>query len=178
MTEFLSFWMKASAVTAGVLLLTLPDFADKTEESVKLYVSADVRSSYETAIVSWCEKRLSCTKMAEALYFEARGDGEKGMTAVANVIMNRAKANGKTPYDVIVKPHQFSYLSRKSLVVHDKENHHKSMVISAMALTGNLKDVTNGSTHYIAPKRLVRVPKWAKEMEKTVVVRDHQFFRG
>jgi spore germination cell wall hydrolase CwlJ-like protein len=112
------------------------------------------------------------------MYFEARGDGAHGMHAVANVIMNRAKASGKSPYQVIVKPKQFSYLGRKNLVIKDVESHKIALRLAALAVIGKLPDITNGSTHYVAPKRLASIPKWTKEMERTVTVLDHQFFRG
>ena len=151
----------------------------KPDSTVSVEVdSTEAVGEYNRVMGEWCKKRISCSKVAEAVYFEARGDGVHGMHAVANVIMNRAKASGKTPYQVIVKPKQFSYLARKDLTINDHESYGAALRIAALAVTGKLADITDGSTHYVAPKRLASIPKWTKVMERTVVVLDHHFFRG
>lgn len=55
------------------------------------------------------KKEQQC--LEEALWFEARGDGEHSMKAVANVILNRvhSKDYPKTICDVVSQPKQFSY---------------------------------------------------------------------
>ena len=139
--------------------------------------SSEAVKEYNRVMQEWCKNHVSCSKVAEAVYFEARGDGVSGMHAVANVIMNRAKASGETPYQVVVKPKQFSYLARKDLTIDDHDSYDVALRIAALAVTGKLPDITNGSTHYVAQKRLVGIPKWINAMERTVVVNDHHFFR-
>ena len=44
--------------------------------------------------------------VVSTLWLEARGEGERGMHAVLNVIMNRAKGNFANARDVVLKPKQ------------------------------------------------------------------------
>ena len=186
MSDLIDFFAKsiAAGLTAVIFMQDGGVFTpQKSPVELDSMVSVEVDSTeavdeYNRVMREWCKKRASCSKVAEAAYFEARGDGLRGMHAVANVIMNRAKESGETPYQVVVKPKQFSYLARKDLTIDDHESYNMALRIAALAVTEMLPDITNGSTHYVAPKRLVRIPKWVKEMERTVVVRDHHFFRG
>ena len=177
MLESIEFFAKSS-----VIALTAAFFMQNGNISIPQKLPTVVDSTaaveeYNSVMREWCKKHVSCSKVAEAVYFEARGDGVSGMHAVANVIMNRATASGETPYQVVVKPKQFSYLARKDLTIDDHASYDMALRIAALAVTGKLPDITNGSTHYVAPKRLVRTPKWINEMERTVVLNDHHFFR-
>ena len=188
MTELIEFFAKSIAVGLTTVLIMQdgsiftpqksPVKLDSTEtvETVEVDSTAAVEE-YNRVMRDWCKTRVSCSKIAEAVYFEARGDGIYGMHAVANVIMNRAKASGETPYQVIVKPKQFSYLDRNDLNIDDHESHNVALRIAALAVSGKLPDITDGSTHYVAPKRLVSIPKWINAMEHVAVVGDHHFFR-
>ena len=186
MLDLIDFLAKsiAAGLTAVVVMQDSNIFTpQKSPTKLDSTVSVEVDSTeaveeYNRVMREWCKRRVSCSKVAEAVYFEARGDGIYGMHAVANVIMNRAKESGETPYQVVVKPKQFSYLARKDLTIDDHESYNMALRIAALAVTERLPDITNGSNHYVAPKRLVRIPKWVEEMEHTVVVRDHHFFRG
>jgi hypothetical protein len=172
--EFLSL----SAAVAGVALMFTGPTYELNESSPGIVSIGYISGMMDEARTSWCEKRVGCLKMAEALYFEARGEGEVGMQAVANVIMNRKQKSGRNVYDVITRPKQFSYLDRDSLAINDTESYALAKLIATRAMTGELEDITNGSTHYVAPAKLKRVPKWVKSMEKTVSINEHQFFRG
>ena len=177
MLESIEFFAKSSAIAlTAVFFMQNGNIAIPQKLPTAVDSTAAVEE-YNSVMREWCKKHVSCSKVAEAVYFEARGDGVSGMHAVANVIMNRAKASGESPYQVVVKPKQFSYLARKDLTIDDHESYDVALRIAALAVTGKLPDITNGSTHYVAPKRLVRIPKWINEMERTVVLNDHHFFR-
>lgn len=149
-----------------------------------MYKGVDVDSTeavdeYRSTMIRWCDKDVDCKKIAEALYFEARGEGREGMHAVANVIMNRAERRGRTPYQVITRPHQFSYIKDVKYKQYDEvELHEEAKVIAARAMAGILPDITDGSTHYLNPKKLSRLPRWARQYEETVVINDHVFYKG
>ena len=179
MLESVEFFAKSSALALAAAFFMQPGYEPVAKkESITVVDSTPAVEAYNTVMADWCKQQLSCSKIAEAVYFEARGDGELGMQAVANVIMNRAKSSGDSPYDVIVKPKQFSYLSRSDLTIYDLDSYKSALRIAALATSGMLPDITDGSNHYVAPKRLASMPKWANDMEHTVVVLDHHFFRG
>lgn len=177
MLESIEFFAKSSAIALTAAFFMQNGNISIPQKLPTVVDSTAVVEEYNSVMREWCKKRVSCSKVAEAVYFEARGDGASGMHAVANVIMNRAKASGETPYQVIVKPKQFSYLVRKDLTIDDYESYDMALRIAALAVTGKLPDITDGSTHYVAPKRLISIPKWINEMERTVVLNDHHFFR-
>ena len=63
------------------------------------------------------DRRHQITCVALGVYYESRGESPRGQQAVADVIMNRARAGGRfpdTPCRVILQPGQFSFV-RSSL---------------------------------------------------------------
>lgn len=126
-----------------------------------------------------CLRDSACKKMAEAVYFEARGESPKGMVAVAQVIKNRVAEKQTTVQKVVDKPRQFSYTHQlKDKTIRDIETYKNVLIISQRVLTGMEKDVTLGANHYYAPKKVKRTPIWSKKMHRTVAIGNHIFFRG
>lgn len=128
-----------------------------------------------------CRQSKECSKMAEAAYYEARGEGWDGMKAVANVIKNRVESPKfkNTVVDVVHRPWQFSYVYElDNKEPRDLRSYKKALVISHRVLTGKVEDNTMGATHYLAPKKLKKLPRWANEFERTVAINNHVFFRG
>ena len=131
--------------------------------------------------IDQCKNDSECKKMAEALYHEARSEGWNGMKAVANVIKNRVespKFKGSVE-EVVERPWQFSYVHEvKDKSPKDLHSYKQALIISKRVLTGEIKDNTMGSTHYLAPKKIKKMPRWAREFERTVVINNHTFYRG
>ncbi len=126
--------------------------------------------------------------LARTLWGEARGEGEQGMAAVANVILNRekiARAKGKFWWgnniiQICQKPYQFSCWNRsdpnfKKLQAVDKSDLYfaTALRIANRALAGVLEDITLGATHYHASSI---TPYWAKGKEPIVVIGSHKFY--
>lgn len=124
--------------------------------------------------------------MARTAWGEARGEGSRGIQAVLNVIMNRVKAGswyGATPKEVVLKKSQFSvwnpndpnYL--KILVVDEKDSSFKmAKALASLAYVGQLEDITNGATNYLALTSLSTVPSWAGAMQEVAVIGNHTFY--
>lgn len=123
--------------------------------------------------------------MARTVWGEARGEGFDGMCAVASVIINRVKKPTWWGHDVIsvcTKPWQFSCWNqsdpnREKLinVTTDDPQFKIALDISAMAISGELNDITLGATSYY-DKRMAQPPKWAIEKTPTTIVGNHIFF--
>ena len=125
---------------------------------------------------------------ARTLYGEARGEGLKGIEAVASVILNRVMASktypvwwGKTVKEVCLKPLQFSCWNP------DDKNFQKIMKVDEIddvfclckrtavrALNGFLEDQTKGATHYHNKKVN---PAWAKKLTPVYEYGNHLFYR-
>lgn len=128
--------------------------------------------------------------LARTLYGEARGEGEVGMTAVANVVMNRVQRAmdneiewwGDNVVDVCLKPWQFSCWLKndpnsaklKAVTVSDPI-FVKALAIAKDAVSGELDDITNGATSYYAKGS--KEPDWAKNKKPCATIRHHIFFQ-
>jgi N-acetylmuramoyl-L-alanine amidase len=110
--------------------------------------------------------------MVENVWHEARGEGLRGMHAVALVTMNRVKQRKMSVCSVVYKPHQFSWTSDVTGDMQDNIVNVRRAVANVM--TGGVADFTKGATHYHT--KYVK-PYWAKDMKKTVVVGKHIFYR-
>jgi len=116
--------------------------------------------------------------MAEALYYEARGEGVRGQEAVAEVILQRTKsgAHPKSVCGVVHQPYQFSYLTDGSTKhKRDPEAWEAATQLAARILKG---DVVTSLTRKAMFYHTVDVqPVWASTMVVTARIGDHIFYR-
>ncbi len=120
--------------------------------------------------------------MARTIYGEARGEGFKGMQAVANVIMNRVKKGGwygASIKDVVLKPWQFSCWNDNDPNSAIIKNANAAQLATARdiaerVISGELPDITGGATHYYA--KSINAPYWTKSMTKTATIGSHYFY--
>ncbi len=112
-----------------------------------------------------------------ALWREARGEGEDGMTAVACVIRNRVNKHGSTPMAQVVKPWAFSSITAKGdpeLTLYPLDGDPQWLQAQQTAqqvLDGQTNDTTGGATLYIAPAGMApgtTVPYTLPDGTKTV----------
>ena len=115
--------------------------------------------------------------MAQALYHEARGEGELGQEAVAEVIMNRVRAvaRPKTICGVIREPHQFAFMRdgsmKRSL---EPKEWDRSLKLAERILRGHVTAITQHATFFHAT---YIQPRWTKGMVRTVQIGNHVFYR-
>jgi spore germination cell wall hydrolase CwlJ-like protein len=122
--------------------------------------------------------------LAQAIYFEARGEPETGQAAVAQVVLNRM-TSGLYPSSICgvvfqnrshYKACQFSFACEgRSLRIHDADSWAQAQRLADDALQGRgwLAQV-GGSTYYHA--NYVR-PRWARALQKMDVIGRHIFYR-
>jgi len=122
--------------------------------------------------------------LARTLWGEARGEGRRGVEAVAAVIMNRLAAGrwGATVDAVCRAPKQFSCWNpgdpnRPKLEAVDARNPAFALCrgVAEAALAGRLADPTGGATHYHARGL---VPWWARGRAPCAAIGRHLFYRG
>ncbi|MDR6954556.1 hypothetical protein J2X65_003930 [Ancylobacter sp. 3268] len=122
--------------------------------------------------------------LAEAVYFESRGEPERGQIAVAQVVMNRV-FSGYYPADVCRAVYQNAHRKLACQftfacdnvrdVVTEPQLWKQAQRIAADMLDGRLWDARVGrATHYHA--RSVR-PFWIREMRKLDRIGEHTFYR-
>ena len=124
------------------------------------------------------------TCLAEAVYFEARGENLAGQAAVAEVILNRV-ASKKFPNTVCKVINQgssrkfkcqFSYMcDGKSEKIYDRNSYERIVKLSWIMIMGSARVLTNGATYYHTSGVS---PVWAKSLKKTNVIGRHIFYRS
>lgn len=121
--------------------------------------------------------------LAEALYFEARGETVKGQFAVAEVIMNRVKSSRfPTTLCGVIKQGtgrkyqcQFTYTcdGYKDVVTEHQAYERVSKVARAI-IDGGAGDLTEGATYY---HNSSVHPAWARTFTRTARIGVHLFYR-
>jgi len=126
-------------------------------------------------------KSLNC--LAEALYFEARGETIKGQFAVAEVILNRV-ANPRYPDTVCGVINQgtgrkyqcqFTYTcdGRKEVIT-EQTTYERLRKIAKLSLSDKPRHLTKGATHY---HTTAVNPRWARVYPRTTKIGVHVFYR-
>lgn len=130
------------------------------------------------------EAELTC--LAEAIYYEARGESRNGQLAVAQVVMNRVDERRypqaicgvvyQRALDGSNKGCQFSFTCDGSL---DRPRHAdrvwlKSQENARHAMLGFGGDLTRDATHYHAD---YVAPRWASRLVRTVQIGSHIFYK-
>ena len=123
--------------------------------------------------------------LAEALYYEARGEGLEGQEAVAEVVFNRMRSGAfpATICGVVYEGSNLKHACQFSFTCNGDLNRPKNArawarakFLAAKIMMGSLplSDMTDDATSYHA----VDVqPGWAGQMERTVQIGNHIFYR-
>ena len=129
-------------------------------------------SSNAQADASKCTSS-DCKSIAQAVYFEARGEGHQGMVAVANVIKNRTKERKLSASQVVAQKGQFSYRTRGSLAMPDKKSYAAACSVAHKVMSGAIGDNTHGATYF----RTVSSGTWGRQFKQTTRIGSHAFFK-
>ncbi len=162
---------------ANMILGTLPVFTESRKDPTKIFSTQTLDN------LPFEPPGPQTTCLAEAVYFEARGEDLAGQAAVAEVILNRV-ASKKFPNTVCKVINQgsqrkfkcqFSYMcDGKSEKIDDRNSYERIVKLSWIMIMGSARVLTNGATYYHA---LAVSPTWAKSMEKTNIIGRHIFYR-
>lgn len=119
--------------------------------------------------------------LAQALYFEARGESIKGQFAVAEVILNRVDSP-QYPNTVCGVTHQggkrqcqFSFAcDGRPDTIREKAAYLEVSKVAEAALTGAPRSLTSGAMHFHAKHAS---PSWARKSGRTAAIGAHVFYR-
>ena len=128
------------------------------------------------------DKQWRC--MAEALYFEARGESVKGQFAVAEVILNRV-ADRKFPDTVCgvvlqgsgrgLYKCQFSYTcDGKKEIISEPRAWENVGKVARLAMLMDERPLTHGATYYHTN---YVSPSWSKKFPQTATIGVHLFYK-
>jgi hypothetical protein len=146
----------------------------------------DAAGAIDLSHVDELEKRQGGPQwrcLAEAIYFEARGESVAGQVAVAEVILNRVD-DPRFPGTIcgVVRQGadrssgcQFSFMcDGRPERVRDREAFARAGKIAGLMLEGRPRVLTGAATHFHTVD--VR-PRWARRMVKVGRIGDHLFYR-
>jgi spore germination cell wall hydrolase CwlJ-like protein len=121
--------------------------------------------------------------LAEALYFEARGETVKGQFAVAEVILNRVKSK-RFPGSVCAVIHQgtgkryqcqFTYTcDGYAEVIAEPRAFARVGKVARAVIDGRAPALTEGATHY---HTTAVNPRWSRVYTRTAQIGQHLFYR-
>lgn len=121
--------------------------------------------------------------LAQALYFEARGETVRGMFAVGEVILNRVDSSAypDTLCDVVNQGTgrkyacQFTYTcDGRAEVIAEPRSWERVGKVANMLMQGAPRALTGGATHYHT--KAVN-PSWAQRFPRTAAIGSHYFYR-
>ncbi|WP_254435838.1 cell wall hydrolase [Ruegeria arenilitoris] len=138
---------------------------------------------------SWLDQQPAATGdenfkcLAEALYFEARGESVRGQFAVAEVILNRVESS-RFPDSLcgVIKQGtgkkyqcQFTYTcDGHKEVIREKKAYERVSKVARAAIDGVAKELTEGATHY---HTTAVNPSWSRVYKETARIGVHIFYR-
>lgn len=155
----------------------IQDIRPKARKAVKIEYSRKFLSKMPTPALS---EQASC--LAEALYFEARGESVKGQFAVAEVIMNRVDSPA-FPNSICGVIHQgtgkkyacqFTYTcDGHPEVIREKAAYNRVAKVASLMARGADRPLTNGATYYHTHGVS---PKWSRKFARTASIGVHYFY--
>lgn len=164
-----------------------PNKADITKEAMDV-PPAIVQPS--GASIAPSNNMTNAYLVAATVWMEARGEGEKGMHAVLNVIMNRAHHDFSKAKDVVLKDKQFAVWNEVSNPIQaamdlaarqranteaDADQYKIALKLVDMAMHKKLPDVTHHALFYINADQAN--PSWLSDVVQTVKIGHHTFYK-
>jgi N-acetylmuramoyl-L-alanine amidase len=130
---------------------------------------ADINSTYGQRIV------------AAVLMGEARGEGEIGMAAVAEVIRNRANAASRSPLAIVLKKGEFACLNDTTPEALHRKFYRMKTYPMALRIAKTcyntpeqLPNVTKGATFFDSMKK--DRPPWLGDVQLVTTIGNHRFY--
>lgn len=133
-----------------------------------------------------CESSDECLKLAEVLYYEARGESKEGIIAVGQVVVNRSKRSSSDIVNVVEKKTmvktrlvcQFSYVCdiiEKRLPEAVSDSSVDDLKVIAQGILDNkFPDYAQGADHFFNDS--IDLPNWSKSMTQVAYIGKHLFF--
>lgn len=107
-------------------------------------------------------------------FYEARGEGLKGILLVSQVVINRAKRSNKTVCSVLKEPGQFSWKGRPHK--YPQQFAEEFGIDLLLLLRG--ETVLNKSYQDVFYFHHVKLkPKWSRHLKVATVYRNHVFYK-
>jgi spore germination cell wall hydrolase CwlJ-like protein len=132
-----------------------------------------------TANATMDDPEIKC--LAQAVYFEARGEPFRGQIAVAQVVHNRTAKRAKSYCDIVFEGSARLHRCQFSFACDGKPEHARearawtqAINVANLVKDGKLRDLSGRATHYHAN---YVSPGWSKKLVRTATIGNHTFYR-
>jgi len=145
----------------------------------KLKIIALALALSATSVAAHKKGCTDSNALALNMYHEARGEGSDGMQMVGEVTLNRVKSSRypNTICKVVYQHKQFSWTHTVSNhTPHEKKLWSEAKEIAAKLMSGKAELFDNGATHFLNPKAVKHMPRWARKFEVVGRVGNHVFY--
>jgi spore germination cell wall hydrolase CwlJ-like protein len=173
---------QALSVVPDNRMARLTSLPPADERGVQTQTGVVYDSTYLTSLpVAVGDEQWEC--LAEALYFEARGETVRGMFAVGEVILNRVDSAEypDTLCQVINQGTgrkyacQFTYTcDGRAETIGEPRSWERVGKVADLLIEGTPRALTGGATHYHT--KAVN-PSWAQRFPRTAAIGSHYFYR-
>jgi spore germination cell wall hydrolase CwlJ-like protein len=171
---------EAAAPEAGIFSKLWTSVSSIVAAPASATTAAPERKSLSELVAAYNETRIDDREqecLANAVYFEARGESIEGQLAVAEVVLNRA-ASGRYPTDlcgVITQPWQFSFIRNGRFPKADRtsESWRKAVAIAEIARKQIVDSLPSDVLWYHAT---YVSPSWGKRLTRQSQIGLHIFY--
>lgn len=146
-----------------------------------LFLVMTVFMPASTTLVASSDNDPDLQCLAQAVYFEARGEPFSGQIAVAQVVRNRVVEKAMSYCDVVFEGSskrnacQFSFAcDGKSDKATENVAWQQALMIANLVKSGYMRDLSGDATFYHAT---YVTPYWSKTLQKTTNIGNHIFYR-
>jgi spore germination cell wall hydrolase CwlJ-like protein len=167
----------AAALITGLTAGAAAD--DLTIQKIPLPISPEAAEAFDADGARPIDDPLTC--LARTIYWEARGEGDEAMRAVAHVVANRvARKRFPGSFCAVIKaggekaPCQFTWwCDGRPDKAYETEIYARAREIARQVLNGASKDPTGGATmfHHTGVR-----PGWIRAARRTAVIASHVFY--
>jgi len=141
-------------------------------------ILATILVAFFTISFAHAETNPQIICLAQSMYHEARGESDKGMIAVGNVVMNRIRSGRfpTTPCAVIKqKTHrscQFSWVCTR-IQIRELSLYNRALQLASRVYSNNIQDITHGALFFHSYTN-----RSSRLYTNAVTIGKHTFYRG
>lgn len=106
-------------------------------------------------VLKYSTREIKC--MGEAIYFESRGQPQKGMIAVAHVTKNRLESDefdADNVCGIVYQKGQYSWTKKRNRKIMEPEQFFLALEIAKKVLSGEIHDPTHGALYFKRAKKV------------------------
>ena len=111
--------------------------------------------------------------LSASIYHEARGEGERGMRMVGNVVLNRVRVYKRNICGIVFDEHQFSWTKNKKPTSDEVSRHIANMLLLSER-KGSRVDISNGATYFA---RTNVKKRWMRNLIVSCRHKKHTFYK-